>query len=277
MVTVEPTNPGLHRDPAVLDPSRLRDLALAHRASYAAAEPFRHVVLDDFLPREAAEQLLREFPAPDTFRSESSLSEPRRLGKLRSSREETFSPFTRKLLHELCDAPFLGFLSSLTGIEDLRSDHDRAGALRHYGRGGRLGVHVDGNFHPGLQAFRRVNLILYLNREWDDAYRGHLELWDERVSRCVKRIAPGFNRAVVFDVHDTAHHGFPDPLRCPRGTTRKTVQLYYYTGEAPDAATHAHGTLFQWRASDRFSVERLWHAAYHRVRGRRRRSTSPSR
>lgn len=255
---------------SVLDAARLQDLAAAWRASYLAADPFPHVVLDDFLPADAAGRLLREFPEPDTFRSESSLSEPRRLGKLRSNDEGTFSPFTRSVLHEFCDDAFLGFVTALTGTQDLISDHDRSGSLRHYGRGARLGVHADGNFHPQLNAYRRINLILYLNRGWEDAYRGHLELWDDRMTRCVKRIAPVFNRAIVFGVHDTAFHGFPDPIRCPRGMTRKTIQFYYYTREAPDPGTRPHGTLFRWRASDRYDPYRLWHAARQRFRRRSR-------
>ncbi|MGH0033043.1 MAG: 2OG-Fe(II) oxygenase [Myxococcota bacterium] len=257
--------------PRVLDADRLRDLALAHRASYAKALPFRHVVLDDFLPAPAAERILHEFPPPDTFRSESSLKEPRRLGKRRSHSEEAFPPFLRRVLGELCDDTFLDFVGTLSGIPDLLSDHDRAGALRHYGRGSRLGIHADANFHAGLGAFRRVNLILYLNRDWQASYRGDLELWNERLTGCQARIAPAFNRAVLFDVHDRAFHGFPDALRCPRGTTRKTIQLYYYTREPAEADARPHGTLFHWRDADRWHPHRLWHAAYHTLRRRRSR------
>ena len=253
------------------DPARLRELASLHRTGYATAAPFPHAVLDDFLPLDVAERLLEEFPHPRTFRSESSLTEPRRWGKLRSTGEESFSPFARSVLRGFCEAPFLAFVSSLTGKPGLLSDGDTAGSLRHYGRGARLGVHADGNFHPRLQAFRRVNLILYLNHDWHEAHGGQLELWDERMSGCVKRIAPAFNRAILFDVHDTAYHGFPDPIRCPRGTTRKSVQFYYYTAEAPDGSVQPHGTIFHWRASDRWDPYRLVQGAYQILRRRRAR------
>lgn len=253
------------------DQDRLQELATAHRATYARGAPFPHVVLDDFLPEETADRLLREFPAPETFVSESSLAEPRRYGKRRSSREETFSPFTREVLHAFCDDAFLDFLSALTGTKDLISDHDRAGALRHFGRGGRLGVHADANFNAAIDAYRRVNLILYLNRDWQDAWRGQLELWDADLERCVTRIAPRFNRAILFGVGDRYFHGFPEALRCPRGTTRKSIQFYYYTRTPPDPIVQPHGTLFQWREGDRWRPERLWHAVYRRLRGRSRR------
>ena len=94
-------------------------------------------------------------------------------------------------------------------------DPDVGGALRHFGRGGRLGIHADFNFHAGLKMYRRLNLILYMNKDWKHSYRGDFELWDAKVTRCEKRVAPLFNRALIFIAGDTSYHGFPKPLRCP--------------------------------------------------------------
>jgi hypothetical protein len=78
---------------------------------------------------------------------------------------------------------------------------------------------------------RRVNLIVYLNRTWDEAWGGAIELWDRQMRRCVVRIPPLYNNAVIFNTDEPSYHGFPDALRCPAGVTRRSLALYYYTVE----------------------------------------------
>lgn len=256
--------PGVHPQPGAEPafaflPDTLFAMAEAHREAFRQARPFAHAVLDDFLPGAAADRLLREFPAPDTFRAEITPEEPRRRGKLRS-RGADFTPFTTQLLEQFKSPLFLGFLERLSGIERLIPDHDIGTALRHFGRGGRLGVHADSNVDPGMRLHRRLNLILYLNRDWRPEYRGDFELWDAGLRRCEKAIAPLFNRALVFANGAASFHGFPKPLRCPAGITRKSAQFYYYTEEPPpEGYSQAHGTLFQWRPADLFNPERWLH------------------
>src|SRR5204862_6163752 len=75
-----------------------------------------------------------------------------------------------------------------------------------------------------------------------DGYGGHLELWDRDMKRCVKKIAPHFNRVVVFTITDWAFHGHPEPLTCPDGATRKSIALYYFTvGRPAGEVKHARG------------------------------------
>jgi hypothetical protein len=110
-------------------------------------------------------------------------------------------------------------------------------------------VHTDFNVHPHQPNWRRrLNLLIYLNPGWDDAWRGQLELWDEHMERCVRRIAPIFNRAVLFRTDETTFHGHPDPLECPDEVTRKAIVLYYYSEEA--VAPRVRSTNHQARPSD---------------------------
>lgn len=239
------------------DSTRLFQRAALVRDAFLKAQPFPHVVMDDFLPVDVADRLLNDYPPPDKFNSESTTAEPRRRGKLRSSTEKDFTPFMGKVLQRFNSQFFIRFLEQLSGIEALMPDPDIGGALRRFGRGGRLGIHTDFNFHGGLQMYRRLNLILYLNRGWKPSYRGDLELWNATATRCEKRIAPLFNRAVIFTATDNCYHGFPRPLKCPEGITRKSIQFYYYTAQpAPGQVISAHGTEFRWRPQDIFNPER---------------------
>ena len=142
---------------------------------------------------------------------------------------------------------FLTFLERLTGVDGLIADaHLRGGGLHEIRRGGKLDVHADFNYHKRIKLYRRLNLLLYLNQGWDEDWGGHLELWSRDMTRCVQRIAPVFNRAVIFDTSSHSYHGHPEPLECPETTSRKSMALYYYTVDCPDDSDEApHTTVFQ--------------------------------
>jgi len=90
---------------------------------------------------------------------------------------------------------------------------------------------------------RRINLLLYLNKDWKDEYNGQLELWDRATMTKGKAVAPLFNRAVIFSTVKEALHGHPTPLAAPPGVARRSLALYYYTNTW-DAAVQAHTTLY---------------------------------
>lgn len=226
---------------------RYGTLAESLRESYARAEPFPNVVIDEFLPENVCRKLLEEFPGPrdiDWIRFSSSLEI-----KLASKDESQFKPFTRQVFYEFNSASFLKFLEKLTGIPGLVPDpYFQGGGWHQIEPGGFLKIHADFNIHPQLNLDRRLNLLLYLNPNWKEEYGGHVELWDPTMSRCVRKILPIFNRFVLFNTTDRSYHGHPEPLACPAGMTRKSIALYYYTNGRPlDEIAPGHSTLFQTR------------------------------
>ncbi len=106
-------------------------------------------------------------------------------------------------------------------------------------------MHADFNFYKRLNLYRRLNLLVYLNENWSEEWGGDLELWDRTGKRCVQRIAPIFNRAVIFDTSNFSYHGHPRPLQCPEERSRKSLALYYYTVDAPAEDDRTpHTTVF---------------------------------
>jgi Rps23 Pro-64 3,4-dihydroxylase Tpa1-like proline 4-hydroxylase len=99
---------------------------------------------------------------------------------------------------------------------------------------GYLGVHADFNLHPDTGMHRRVNALLFLNKDWDPAWNGQLELWSRDHKQPVVSLTPDFNRLVAFTITDDAFHGVPKPLACPPQRKRFSLALYYYTAERPD-------------------------------------------
>jgi hypothetical protein len=232
------------------DREHLAAVSKVHREGYGKARPFPHAVMDDLLPVAFADQVLDEFPAPDRgiwweFDSE-------RERKLATKDESSMGEATRHLFAEFNSAAFIDFLEELTGIEGLVPDpHLSGGGLHQIRCGGHLSIHADFNRHPRTDLERRLNVLFYLNRDWEESYGGALELWSEDMRACEARILPLFNRCVVFSTGDTSFHGHPDPLTCPPERTRKSMALYYYTrNPAHHGSEDVHNTLFRLRPEE---------------------------
>src|SRR5262249_3782706 len=203
--------------------------------SFAHAEPYRHVVLENFLDEKWIRGAAADFPAADTgaWIHYFHVNE-RKLGRNKLS---LMPPRLRETILELNSSPFIAFLEALTGIRGLLPDPSlEGGGLHQTSRGGFLNIHTDFSVHPHRRNWlRRVNLILYLNDDWRDEYGGHLEMWDRDVKRCVQKISPALNRAGILappgGSAGAAFHGHPEPLACPDGVTRKSIALYYFPDE----------------------------------------------
>src|SRR5205823_97053 len=97
---------------------------------------------------------------------------------------------------------------------------------------------------PETKLQRRLNLLVYLNKDWERGYEGNLELWDMNEKKRLADIAPLFNRAVLFETNEVSYHGHPHPLNCPQNMTRKSLAVYYYTPVTTQVA-EAHSTLYR--------------------------------
>lgn len=224
---------------------------------YAAAQPFPHIHIREFLDPEIALALANEFPAHDS----SAWTQYRHYNENKSglTKRSLFPPLLGQLVGDLNSPPFLAWLSDLTGIPDLLADPTlEGGGLHQSARGGFLNVHADFTMHHHQPNWRRrINLILYLNPGWRPEWGGATELWDESVQRCVASVLPLLNHALIFSTTDTSYHGFPEKLACPGGVSRKSLALYYYTLD--DHATAARSTNYRARPSDsKGSAALIW-------------------
>ncbi|PIE24038.1 MAG: proline hydroxylase [Planctomycetota bacterium] len=231
-------------------PEALLERAYDLRETYRGGDPFPHIVIDNFFPEPIVDQVLDEFPSPASYEWQEFKNSRER--KLASSNEKLLGPATRRLIWEMNSQVFLEFLQVLTGIDNLISDPMLlGGGLHQIERGGKLGLHADFNKHQQYKLDRRLNLLLYLNKDWEEEYGGHFELWDRDVKRCAKKVLPIFNRIAVFSTTEHSWHGHPDPLNCPEGMSRKSLALYYYTNGRPENEEAAeHSTVFRTRPGE---------------------------
>jgi hypothetical protein len=218
------------------------------RVRFDAAIPFRHWVVDGFFRPEFARSLLEQFPA---FERGNARNEDGALGnKSVVERIRELGP-AYAALDDLVKSPaFLDWLSQATGIPALRYDPWYFGGGTHENRHGQdLDPHVDFNRHPEDMSHRRLNLIVYLNPEWDDAWGGSLELHSDprRADNQIRLVTPLLNRAVLFETTETSWHGFSriDLPESRRELSRRSIALYFYTRERPaEELAPTHSTIY---------------------------------
>ena len=212
----------------------LQEIASREKLNYQKAKPFPNIVLKNFFKDDFLNTILKEFPDLSSLSKSQSYEEKNEI-KLSNNKYNTFPPTIKLFIDFLNSENFLSFIQDLTSIkEKLVADPDlEGGGLHEIKRGGVLKIHTDFNRHPVRDLDRRINILIYLNKEWLESYGGHLELWNQDVSRCEKKILPSFNSMAIFSTTDFSNHGHPDPLVCPKEISRKSVALYYFSSGRP--------------------------------------------
>lgn len=216
----------------VIDYDSLDKKLKTNRVDYQTAHPFPHIVLDDFFSRDSIEKVWNEFPKIEDkgWIHYVHVNERKHgLNKL-----ELIPVYTRDIfINELNGNRFKDYLEELTGIPNLIPDRTiEGGGIHQSEKNGFLNIHADFTVHPHKKTWRRrVNVLVYLNKNWDNSYGGDLELWEKDMSKCAVKIAPIFNRVVIFNTDENSYHGFPEPINCPDDITRKSIALYYFTEE----------------------------------------------
>ncbi|GAA0729725.1 hypothetical protein GCM10009430_40150 [Aquimarina litoralis] len=225
---------------------------------YQTATPYPHIIFDDFLEKAAADKALAVFPKikDEGWIHYVHINEKKHgLNKL-----DLIPSFIRdQVIKELNSSHFVTYLEKLTGIKNLIADTTiEGGGIHQSENGGYLNVHADFTVHPHKKTWRRrVNVLVYLNKDWKESYGGNLELWEKDMSRCSVTISPIFNRVVIFNTNEDSFHGFPDPINCPIAVTRKSIALYYFT-EEEKGSFKKRSTNYRARPDDGYKSVLIW-------------------
>lgn len=223
---------------------------------YQKSPPFPNIYFDDFFKPDFLHNILEEFPDLEKLKEKIHFQNPNE-NKLATKGEYKFGPKTKQLVHYLNSQPFLEFLQKLTGIKEtlIPDPYFAGGGYHEIKPGGFLKLHVDFHSHKQMGLSRRINLLVYLNEDWEESFGGHFELWERDMSKSVVKILPLFNRVAIFSTTGDSWHGHPDKLACPPDRSRKSLALYYYTNGRPDSELKASEknritTTFKGRAGE---------------------------
>ncbi len=217
--------------------------------AFKNAQPFPYVVIDNLIEPNALRSLISNYPNVDEkkwWQYNNPLERKFAFNDL-SQLDVAF----REFFDEANSSDVISQLGKISGLDNLIPDHAlNGGGLHQIRRDGKLDVHEDYNIHRDLKAFRKLNLIVYLNEDWKEAYGGHLELWDAKMTKCEHKMLPVFNRTVIFRTDMNSNHGHPEPLMCPENMTRKSLAVYYYTPMSDSEQIEYSSTRFKKRPMD---------------------------
>ncbi len=199
--------------------------------SYLSQNPFPYMIIDDFFREEIASEISSEFPPFESsfLDNYSNAIEEKKL----VNQWNKFKKSTYKALNYLCSAEFTGLLSKFVpDSKNFQSDIGlHGGGLHMHKKGGKLNVHMDYSLHPKLELQRKLNILIYMTKNWDEKWGGSLGLYDNKSEKepgqLIKKIFPIFNRAVIFDVTKNSWHGLPEKISCPENITRNSLAVYY--------------------------------------------------
>ncbi len=221
----------------------LRDNLSDIASNFQSRKPFRYVEFKDFLLPEAYARILSEFPEVDTqtwvdasgLHTKKKWTQP----SVSGSAADTF-------YKEIQSNEFIEIISQITSIPEVLPDPELFGAGYHQTLdGGYLDVHVDFNIHEKTGLDRRLNLIVYMNREWDSSFGGALQLWDYKKMEMLCQIPPYANTAVLFETNEISYHGHPVPWNSGGKSARMSLSTYYYSQGRDDIlGVKPHNTLY---------------------------------
>ena len=212
----------------------LNELALSLKNQYSLADPFPHTQIDNFFSNEYLDTVLEEFPDLSKLSDSQNYKNQNEI-KFANNDFKNFPETIKNFFNFLNSQTFLNFLQTVTSIKEklIADEQLNGGGLHEIKSGGLLKVHTDFNKHPTNNFDRRVNVLIYLNKDWQEKYNGSLELWDKDMRNCKQKILPSFNKMVIFSTTDFSNHGHPDPIECPTNISRKSIALYYFSKGRP--------------------------------------------
>jgi Rps23 Pro-64 3,4-dihydroxylase Tpa1-like proline 4-hydroxylase len=183
---------------------------------YQSTKPFPYVFIDNFLDIDFAKDVQNEIisiPNEHFDRYDNPFEK-----KYTLRDKYNFPENLNKLMNQLTSQDFIHELSKLTGY-NLINDPDRNfWGVHKYRPGDKLDIHVDAGVYQEFK--KQVTLGIYFSYNWQETYGCDLELWEgdnsaidnPKIYNCVTKIAPIFNRLIIFTCDDNSWHGNPEPM-----------------------------------------------------------------
>lgn len=209
---------------------------------YRSAKPFAHVQIADFWDDGFLRNVADEVDAFTSWDGERHFEGAK--ARRWCSSWDKLPPHTEQLINESSRPEFLNWLEAVTGEKNLIPDpYLNGGGIQCIDTGGWLAMHADFNWHPELALYRRINMLVYLNRDWQDEWGGSLKLAAAQTTGSALdvtgSVSPRFNNTLIFTTDDRSYHGVPDPISAPEGKKRFAIALFYYGAHKPRGSAGA--------------------------------------
>ena len=206
------------------------------REDCLSAKPFVHIAIDGMWDEDFLDSVRKEVSEFDDWAGEKQFYGSKQ--KRWQADWDRLPPASHRFLSYLNQPLILRITEFLTGESGLISDpYLKGGGIHSTGDEGFLKLHADFNWHEKLQLYRRINILVYLNKNWKKEYGGQIELAGKNdLGEFTSSVSlePIFNRTLIFVTDNHSYHGQPNPVRHPHQERLNSIAAYYYTAKLPN-------------------------------------------
>lgn len=193
------------------------------RLTYHIAQPFPHLVIDDFCDEVRLTAAYNSIPELSNKSRDYVFAN----NKFEKSNYKELCPELNELYEDYTSERFNKILSFITSKEVFVDPKNHGGGLHQGKKNSFLDMHLDFNYHPlHKNWYRELNLLLYINKEWKPEYKGSLKILDLRTGKEAEIEVP-FNRLVIQQCAPYSLHGY-DMTSFPEGKYRTSIATYAY-------------------------------------------------
>lgn len=237
--------------------------------------PFKHITIDNFLDKNyynLLQNVLPSKPTDDWWKYENPIEVKYALDNF-----DLYDPIVKNVFNALSHDTVIDRFREMFNIPNLEYDpYCHGGGLHMHPRLGRLNMHLDYEKHPITNKQRRLNIIIYLNEEWNNDWNGDTQLWDSEMKKCMVKSYPKSNTALLFITTENSWHGVPEIILCPENTFRRTLAYYYVSDlennkdidkKGADKSGYRTKAVFVKRPNDVYDerMEQLYRIRPHRL------------
>lgn len=195
--------------------------------------------IEDLLPVDIAKEIHRAFPRPEEMNLNKSLREHKHI----AAQMDQYHPLLEQAIYAFQDAEVVSLIQSICGISKLEPDtHLYAGGISTMKKGQFLNPHLDNSHDKDRNRWRVLNLLYYVNPNWENDFGGDLELWPDGVKGESIAIPSSFNRLVVMATHQGSWHAVR-PVQVDE--SRNCVSNYYFSPDPLRESDRFHVTTFR--------------------------------
>jgi hypothetical protein len=193
------------------------------RIKYLAAQPFPHLIIDNFCDEEKLNRAYIAIPELNNKSRDYAFAN----NKFEKSNYKVICQELEDLYNDLSSERFNKILSFIIAKNTFVDPKNFGGGLHQGKKNSFLDMHLDFNYHPlNKNWYRELNLLLYLNKDWKKEYGGELKIKDLRTNDESELEIP-FNRLIIQQCGPYTLHGY-DMTNFPEGKYRTSIATYAY-------------------------------------------------
>jgi|694.fasta_scaffold138821_3 hypothetical protein len=155
--------------------------------------------------------------------------------KLTFRDKNNFPELSERLFKYLESDYYINKVSKLCGYKLIKDPNRNFTQIHTYENNGKLDIHLDAEVHPITKDYKMITLGIYLSYDWKDTYGCDLEIWNgdswkesnHKIYDCVTKVAPIFNRLIIFTNTNNSWHGNPNIMDGNNDSKRIFVTISY--------------------------------------------------